>query len=73
MSDRHMRILRHIARHSQRELDIHDAVDHAGDTAAAEHRQHLGDAANRTRGQVTAAEQRREPAPHEPSPPNRKA
>lgn len=73
MSDRHMRILRHIARHSQRELDSHDAVDHAGDAAAADHRQHLGDAAMRTRGQVTAAEQRRKPSPREPSPPTRKA
>jgi hypothetical protein len=63
MSDRHLRILRHLARHSQRELDSHDASDHADDAAAADHRQHLGDAATRTRGQVTAAEQRRKPSP----------
>jgi hypothetical protein len=62
MSDRHMRILRYLARHSQRELDSYDAGDHAGD-AAADHRQHLGDAARRTRAQVTAAEERRDPSP----------
>ncbi len=78
MSDRHVRILRHLARHSQRELDRHDAGDHAGDAAATDHRQRLGDAARRTRGQLTAAVQRREPSPHEPSPhepspPTRKA
>ena len=73
MSDRHMRILRQMARYSQRELDTHDAVDHSGDAGAADHRQHLGDAARRARGQVTAAVRRRRPTPPEPSPPTRKA
>ena len=73
MSDRHMRILRHIASRRQRDLDQYDAADHSGEAAAADHLQHLGDAATRTRGQVTAAEQRREPSSHEPSPPTRRA
>jgi hypothetical protein len=63
MSDRHLRILRYIARQSQRELDHHDAADHTGDAAAKGRRQSLGGAARRTRGQVTAAEERREPSP----------
>jgi hypothetical protein len=58
MSDRHLRILRH----RQRELDSYDAVDHAGDAAAAGQRRYLGDAATRTHGQVTAAEERRKPS-----------
>jgi hypothetical protein len=44
MSDRHLRILRYIARHSQREVDSYDAVDHTEDPATRR-RQSLGDAA----------------------------
>lgn len=34
MTDRHMRILRHMARQAQRELGHHNTHEHAGDAAS---------------------------------------
>lgn len=63
VSDHHMRILRHVARQSQRELERHDAVDHAGDAASTGRRDYLARAATRTRPRVADAEQRRNRRP----------
>jgi hypothetical protein len=59
VSDLHIRILRQVARQTQRELDHHDIVDHAGDAASTGRRDYLARAANRTRARVADAEQRR--------------
>ena len=59
MSDPHIRILRQVARERQRDLDHHDAVDHAGDTVSTGRRQDLARIATQTRAQVAAAEARR--------------
>jgi hypothetical protein len=60
MSDRHMHILRQVARQTQRELDHHDSGDHAGDAASTGRRDYLVRAAKCTRAQVTDAEMRRD-------------
>jgi predicted phosphodiesterase len=60
MSDRHMHILRQVARQAQRELDHYDSVDHAGDASSKGRRDQLVRAAKRTRAQVTDAEMRRD-------------
>lgn len=75
MSDVHLRILRRLAHQTQRELERHDTVDHAGDAASTGRRAYLARAVKRTRGQVAAAEQRREAAEQRPQPssPVRKA
>lgn len=59
MTDVHLRILRLLAKQRQRELDDHDAVDHAGDTGSASRRHELERATGRTRAGVAAAEARR--------------
>jgi hypothetical protein len=59
MTDRHMRILRNIARQTQRDLDHHNTHEPAGNAASTGRRDYLEHAAKRTRGQVAAAEQRR--------------
>jgi hypothetical protein len=64
MTDRHIRILHHIARKTQRELEHHDAVEAAGDAAPTGRRDYLVRAAKRTRARVTDAEQRRNRRPH---------
>jgi hypothetical protein len=56
MSDPHIRILRHVARHRQRDLD---AADHLGDPASTARRQDLAQTATRTRARVAAAQARR--------------
>ena len=43
-----MRILRHPARHTQREPERHDAADHVGDPALTDRREYLARAATRT-------------------------
>jgi hypothetical protein len=63
MTDVHLRILRLLARQRQRELDDHDAADHAGDATSASRRRELDRAAGRTRASVAAAEARREDPP----------
>ena len=63
MTDRHMRILRHMARQTQRKLDHHDTLEPAGDAASSDRHDYLEHAANRTRGQVAGAEQRRRASP----------
>lgn len=59
MTDLHLRILRMVAKQRQRELDDHDAADHAGEAASAGHRRDLEQAAGRTQANVAAAEARR--------------
>jgi hypothetical protein len=59
MSDRHMRILAMVARHSQRQLDTHDAIGDAPDAASMKRRHELKQRATRTRARVTAAQARR--------------
>lgn len=60
MSDRHMHILRQVARQIQRDLDHYDSVDHDGDASSTGRRDYLVRAAKRTRAQVTDAEMRRD-------------
>ncbi len=57
MTDRHMHILRQMARHTQRELDHHDTID--GDASSKNRRDLLVRAAKRTRARVADAELRR--------------
>jgi hypothetical protein len=64
VSDLHLRILRQIARQTQRELEHHDTVDDAGDAASAGRRDYLVRAASRTGARVADAEQRRNGRPH---------
>lgn len=59
MSDRHMRILAMAARHSQRQLDTHDAIDDTPDAASMRRRHDLKQRATRTRARVAAAQARR--------------
>lgn len=59
MTDRHMHILRQVARQTQRALDHHDSVEHTGDGASTGRRDYLVRAAKRTRAQVADAELRR--------------
>ena len=59
MSDPHIRILRQVARHRQRDLDDHDDADHLGDPASTARRQDLAQTATRTRARVAAAQARR--------------
>lgn len=75
MTDRHMRILRHMARQAQRKLDHHNALEPARDAASTGRRDYLEHAVNRMRGQVAAAEQRRRAAEQrsQASPPAREA
>jgi hypothetical protein len=59
MSDRHVHILRQVARQTQRELAHHDSVDHDGDATSKGRRDYLLRAAKRTRARVADAELRR--------------
>jgi hypothetical protein len=59
MTDVHMRILRRVARQTQRELEAHDESENAGGTAAAGRRRHLERAATRTRARVAGAQAQR--------------
>jgi hypothetical protein len=59
VTDFHLSILRMVATKRQRELDGHDAVDHAGGPASAGRRHDLEQAAGRTKANVAAAEARR--------------
>jgi hypothetical protein len=59
MTDRHMHILRQVARQTQRELNNHDSIDHDGDISSKGRRDYLVRAAERTRGRVADAELRR--------------
>jgi hypothetical protein len=64
MSDGHLRILHHIARQAQLELEDHDTVEAAADAASTGRRDYLVRAAKRTRARVADAEQRRNRRPH---------
>jgi len=57
--DAHIRILRQVAHHSQRELDQHDAAQLDGDTASNARRKDLVRSARRTQARVADAETRR--------------
>ena len=59
MSDLHMRILRLVARRAQRELDEHDAGEHARDAVSTARRQDLAHIATRARTRVVDAQARR--------------
>ncbi len=59
MTDPHIRILRLVARHAQRELDEHHSIDHTRHTASIPRREHLERAATRTRARVADANERR--------------
>lgn len=62
MTDRHIRILQHLARRARRDLDQHPGPDDAGGAPASiNRRDQLQQAAQRTGQQVTDAEQRRRP------------
>lgn len=63
MTDLHLRILRMVAKQRERELDDHDAADHAGGRTSAGQRRDLEHAAGRTKANVTAAQARRR-CPH---------
>jgi len=63
MSDGHMRILRQVARQTQRELEHHNTVDRAEDAASTGRRDYLVRAAKRTRARVADAERRRSRRP----------
>ena len=65
MSDSHLRILRMLAKHRQRQLADHDAAEYTGDTAPAGCRRELEQAAARTKANVAAAEARRHHRPPE--------
>ncbi len=54
-----MRILRQVARQSQRELSGYNAAEPAGDVPSTPRREYLARAAKRTRARVADAEQRR--------------
>jgi hypothetical protein len=58
VTDRHIRILRLMARQSQQELHRHDAVD-TRDAASTDRRQHLEHAATQTSARVADAQARR--------------
>ena len=60
MNDRHMRILRHMARQTRSELARDDTLAPAGGTGLTGRRDYLKRAAKRARGQLAAAEQRRQ-------------
>jgi phosphoribosyl 1,2-cyclic phosphodiesterase len=60
MTDRHLHILRHMARQRQRVLQTHDDVDHAAGTGSAARRRRLAQAVERTGARVRHAEARRD-------------
>jgi hypothetical protein len=59
MSDQHIRILAAQARHSQRELDAHDAAGEHPDPGFVRRRRELEGRAERTRASLAAARARR--------------
>ena len=59
MTDRHIRVLRVIARHRQHQLDNHVAANGVPDATSAERRQDLERVAARTRARLNAAQARR--------------
>jgi hypothetical protein len=64
VTDRHIRILRVVARHRQRQLDDHDAADAVPNAGSTARLHDLEWTAARTRARVAAAEaRRRQPAP----------
>jgi hypothetical protein len=58
VTDLHLGILRMVAKQRQRELDDHNAADHAG-RASAERRRDLERVAGQTEANLVAAEARR--------------
>jgi len=54
-----MRILRLVARHTQRELADHQSIHGLGDEATTQRRKQLEQSAIRTRAHVTDAQERR--------------
>ncbi len=59
MTDRHLHLLRHMARQRQRVLQRHDDIDQAGAPESGVHRKRLARSVKRTTARVTAAEARR--------------
>ena len=59
MTDPHIRILRLVAHHAQRELDEHHAIDQTRHTASTPQLERLELAAARTRARVADADERR--------------
>jgi len=59
MTDRHIRVLRVVARHRQRQLDDHSAADDRRDTVSPARRRDLEQIAARTRAHLAAAQARR--------------
>jgi hypothetical protein len=59
MTDRHIHVLRVVARHRQRQLAEHSAADDRPDTTSPERRRELEQMAARTRAQLAAAQARR--------------
>jgi hypothetical protein len=59
VSDLHLRILRHVARRTQRELDDHDGLEHPGESTVGARRRELARLAAQARGQASAAQARR--------------
>ena len=62
MSDRHIRVLRVVARDRQRKLDDHEGAANIPEATSTSRRRELARAAARTRARVTAAEARRGPS-----------
>ena len=59
MTDPHLRILRLVAHHAQRDLDEHHSIEHAKHTASTPRLEQLERAAARTRARVADADERR--------------
>jgi hypothetical protein len=59
VSDRHLRILRLVARRARRNLENYDAVGHVATATSARRRQDLARTAMRSRDRVTEARARR--------------
>jgi hypothetical protein len=59
VTDRHLHILRHMARQRQRVLQRHDDVDHAGAAGSVAVRRRLAQSVKRTSARVITAEARR--------------
>jgi hypothetical protein len=60
MTDRHLHILRHMARQRERVLERHDEVDPAGGAEFAAIRSRLAQSVKRTSARVRSAEARRD-------------
>jgi hypothetical protein len=64
MTDRHVHVLRVVARHRQRRLDDHAPADGIPDAVSTERRRDLERAASRARARLAAAQARRRQLSH---------